>query len=160
MARNKSWLRNIKPKDGGVMKFIDGIMSKIVGIGNVSKNDSNLITNVMLVEGLTHNLLSISQFCGQGYKVVFEPSQCVIKDSTSDKIILTARRYENTYVLFLYDLLDQNVKCLASFVDKKWMRHKKLGHAHMRLIFEISQKELVKSLPKISYENDSTSKFC
>ena len=29
----------------------------------------------------------------------------------------------------------------------------------MRLIFEISQKELVKGLPKISFDNDSTCEF-
>ena len=73
------------------MKFADSIKSKIIGIGNVSKNDSDLIIDVMLVEGLTHNLLSISQFCDQGYIVVFEPSHCIIKDSTSDKIILISR---------------------------------------------------------------------
>ena len=84
------------------MKFADDIKSKIIGIGNVGKNDSDLITNVMLVEGLTHNFLSINQFCDHGYRVVFEPSQYVIKDSTSDKIILTARRHDNTYVLYLY----------------------------------------------------------
>ena len=92
----------------------------------------------MLVERLTYNLLSISQFCDQDYRVMFEPSQCVIKDSTFDKIILTTRRHDNTYVLYLDDLLDQNVKCLASFVDEKWLWHKKLGHAHMKLISEIS----------------------
>ena len=142
------------------MKFADRIKSKVVGIGNVGKNNSNLINNVMLVEGLTHNLLSISQFCDQGYKVVFEPSQCIIKDSTTDKIILTGKRHNNTYVLCLDDLLDQNVKCLASFVEEKWLWHKKLGHAHMKLISEISQKELVKGLPNINFENDSSCKFC
>ena len=30
----------------------------------------------------------------------------------------------------------------------------------MRLVFEISQKELVKGLPKISFDNDSTCEFC
>ena len=77
--------------------------------------------SLLLVEGPTHNLLSITQFYDHGYKVVFEPSQCVIKDSTSDKIILTTRRHDNTYVLYLDDLLNQNVKCLASFVDEKWL---------------------------------------
>ena len=91
---------------------------------------------------------------------MFEPSQCIIKDSTSDKIILTARKRDNTYVLYLDDLLDQNVKCLAFFVDEKWMWHKKLSHAHMRLIYEISQKELVKDLPKISFDNESTYELC
>ena len=138
MTGNKSQFKNLRPKDGGFGKFADGIKSRIVGIGNVGKNDSDLITNVMLIEGLTHNLISISQFCGQGYRVVFERFQCVIKDSTSDKIILATRRCDNTYVLYLDDLLDKNVKCLASFVDEKWMWHTMLGHAHMRLIFEIS----------------------
>ena len=135
------------------MKFVDGIKSKIIGIGNVGKNNFDLITDVMLVEGLTHNLLSISQFHDQGYKVVFEPSCCIIKDSTSDKIILTTKRHDNTYVLYLDDIL-------ACFVDEMWMWHKKLSHAHMRLISEISQKELVKGLPKISFDNDLTCGFC
>ena len=88
------------------MKFTDCIKSKIIGIGNIGKNNSDLITDVMLVEGLTHNFLSISQFCDQGYKVVFGPSRCIIKDSTSNKTILTAKRHDNTYVLYLDDLLD------------------------------------------------------
>ena len=108
MTRNESWFRNIKPKGGGVVKFADGIKSKIVSIGNVGKDNSDLITDIMLVEGLAHNLLSISQFCDQGYRVVFEPSRCIIKDSTYDKIILAARRRDKTYVLYLDDLLDQS----------------------------------------------------
>ena len=75
----------------------------------------------MLVEGLTQNLLSISQFCNQVYKVVFEPSNGTIKDPTSNKIILTAKMGDNTYVSFLDDLLDHNVKCLVSFMDEKWI---------------------------------------
>ena len=130
-----------------------------MGICNVGKNDSDLITNVMIVEGLTHNFLSISQFCDQGYRVMFEPSQCIIKDSTTDKIIPIARRRDNTYVLYLDDLVNHNVKCLASFVDEKCMWHKKLGYAHMRLISEISQNELVKGLPNISFDNNSTCEF-
>ena len=85
---------------------------------------------------------------------MFKLSHYIIKDSTSD------RRHDNTYVLYLDNLLDQNVKCLASFVDEKWLWHKKLGHAHMRLIYEISQKELVKGLPKISFDDHSTCEFC
>ena len=114
----------------------------------------------MLVKGLTHNHLSISQFCDQGYKVVFDLSHDIIKDSTLDKIILTTKRLDNIYVLYLDDLLDQNVKYLASFMVEKWMWYKKLGHAHKRLISEISQKELVKILPEISFDNDSTYEFC
>ena len=87
------------------MKFANGIKSKIIGIANVGKNNSDLITDIMLVEGLTHNLLSISQFYDQASRVMFEPSCCIIKDSKSDKIILTTKRRDNTYILYLDDLL-------------------------------------------------------
>ena len=60
LTGNRSWFRNLGPKDGGVVKFADGIKSKIISIGNVGKNNFDLITDVMLVEGLNHNLLSIS----------------------------------------------------------------------------------------------------
>ena len=53
MTGNKSRFRNLTPKDGGIVKFVNSIKSNIVGIGNVSKNNSDLITEVMLVEGLT-----------------------------------------------------------------------------------------------------------
>ena len=63
MTGNKTQFRNIRYNDGGVVKFADGIKSRIIGLGNIGKENSDLITNIMLVEGLTHNLLSISQFC-------------------------------------------------------------------------------------------------
>ena len=63
------------------------------------------------------------------------------------------------YYIYLDDLLDQSVKCLAFFVDEKQMWHKKLGHAYMRLSSAISQKVIFKCLPKISFENDSTYEF-
>ena len=63
MIRNKSWFRNLRPKDGAVVKFVDGVKSRIVGIGNVGKDDSDLITDVILVEGLTHKLLWTLSMC-------------------------------------------------------------------------------------------------
>ena len=88
MTGNNSWFKNLRFKDGGVVKFADGIKSRIAGIGNVGKDDSDLITDIMLVEGLTHNLLSISQFCDQGHKIIFEPSQCIIKAPHLIKLFL------------------------------------------------------------------------
>ena len=47
---------------------------KIIGIDKV--RDS--IDNVLLVEGLTNNLINISQLCDKGYLVIFEKSHCII----------------------------------------------------------------------------------
>ena len=69
MTGNKSWFRNLRLKDGGVVKFADSVKSRIIGIGNVGKDNSDLMTDVMFAEGLTHNLLSISQFWTKATKL-------------------------------------------------------------------------------------------
>ena len=48
------------PKDGGYVTFGDNKKGKIIGIRNIDKTKSSNIENVLLVDGLKHNLLSIS----------------------------------------------------------------------------------------------------
>ena len=38
MIGNRSWFKNVRPKDRGVVKFADGIKLKIIDIGNVGMN--------------------------------------------------------------------------------------------------------------------------
>ena len=58
-------------KDGGFITFGDNAKGKVVGIGMVDKPYFTTIRNVLLVDGLKHNLLSIIQFCDDGYEVIF-----------------------------------------------------------------------------------------
>ena len=45
------------------MTFGDNGKGRIIGHGSIGNNSSSLIENVLLVDGLKHNLLSISQLC-------------------------------------------------------------------------------------------------
>ena len=49
--------------EGGSVTFGDDSKGTIIGIGNIQIGASPTIENVVLVDGLKHNLLSISQFC-------------------------------------------------------------------------------------------------
>ena len=64
--------------EGGTVTFGDDSKGKIIGIGNIKISSSPLIENVILVEGLKHNLLSISQICDKGFKVIFDDFTCDI----------------------------------------------------------------------------------
>ena len=52
---------SLNPKDGGFMTFGDNSKGKIIGIDNMGKEPSPIIENILLVDGLKHNLLSISR---------------------------------------------------------------------------------------------------
>ena len=47
----------LTPKDGGYVTFGDNKKGKIIGIGNIGKTKFSNIENVLLVDGLKHNLL-------------------------------------------------------------------------------------------------------
>ena len=51
---------------------------KRLGTRDVGGGDTLEIKDVLLVEGLKHNLLSISQLCDKGFKVIFESDYCTI----------------------------------------------------------------------------------
>ena len=54
----------------------------------------------MYVDGLRHNLLSVSQMCDQGTEVVFSSKECVVCDlDTGKKIIKGKITPSNLYVL-------------------------------------------------------------
>ena len=51
---------SLSAKDGGYVTFGNYSKGKIIDIGNVGKELSPIIENILLVDGLKHNLLSIS----------------------------------------------------------------------------------------------------
>ena len=64
--------------EGGTVTFGDDAKGKIIGIGNVKLGTSPIIENVVLVDGLKHNLLSVSQLCDKGFNVIFDDLACSV----------------------------------------------------------------------------------
>jgi len=67
-----TWLRistTLQPyqdKEGGTVTYGVDLKGKIIGIGYIKVGSSTWIENVVLIDGLKHNLLSISQLCYKG----------------------------------------------------------------------------------------------
>ena len=63
MIGDHSLFKVFEPKKGGNVTFNDGRKSQIKGKGTISLPGLLDITNVLYVDGLRVNLLSISQIC-------------------------------------------------------------------------------------------------
>ena len=71
MTRDHSLFMVFESKKCGNVTFGDGSKSQIKGKGTISLPGLPDITNVLYVEGLRVNLLSISQICDQDFMVLF-----------------------------------------------------------------------------------------
>lgn len=64
MSGEKSLFTSLEKHNGGNVQFGDGSKSKVTGKGSVNIPAMLTPQNVLLVDGLKANLLSISQLCG------------------------------------------------------------------------------------------------
>jgi hypothetical protein len=88
-------------RKGGNVAFGDDSSAKILGEGVVELGRKNVkAKNVLLVEDLNHNILSVSKMCDQGYTLTFDSRKCKIIENNSGRLVATAtRRPENVYIL-------------------------------------------------------------
>ncbi|XP_028051452.1 uncharacterized protein LOC114256063 [Camellia sinensis] len=95
MTGDRAMFSTLKSKEGGHVTFGDNSKRKIIGEGSIGKTSSPIIENVLLVEGLKHYLLNISQMCDKGNHVTFEKSHCTINNSAENKVLFVGYRHEN-----------------------------------------------------------------
>ncbi|XP_050881216.1 uncharacterized protein LOC127084755 [Lathyrus oleraceus] len=78
MTGNKNLLTGLHPHATIYVTFGDGAKGEIKGIGKINCPGVPNLDNVLLVKGLTANLISISQLCDQGLTVNFTKTECLI----------------------------------------------------------------------------------
>nr|GEY11095.1 copia protein [Tanacetum cinerariifolium] len=126
MTGNLKLLTNFVEKFLGTVKFRNDQIAPILGYGDLVQGTVT-IKRVYYVEGLNHNLFSVSQLCDADLEVAFRKSTCYIRnlkgtDLLTDKVVLvskgspetTTKRYIENYKNVSQDIHDQlNAKAKA-----------------------------------------------
>jgi hypothetical protein len=101
IMRDKSKFLSLSESKSGNVTFGNDAPGKIKGKGMVSlSNGKGKSQDVLLVDGLKHNFLSVSQMCDRGCEVVFTSKDCKIKSVNSGQVVAKGiRTNNNVYVL-------------------------------------------------------------
>lgn len=106
MIEDLTHFLKLTSQDGEYVTFRDNNKRKIIGIGNISNKSNLLIKDVLLVDDLKYNLISISQLYDKGYTVKFESPACIIEIPNKNKSIITLR-IVNVYTIDLDNFHDE-----------------------------------------------------
>ena len=137
MIGDKSKFLLLTSINGGHVTFKVNAKEKVIGKGRVGKNDHSCVEDVLLVKGLKHNLLSISQLCDKENKVTFDSNSCIVENNNDKQIKLIGKRLNNIYMIDLDNEPNVDPKCLVSLNDDSWIWHKCLTHDNMDLFDKI-----------------------
>ena len=159
MTEDTQKFNNLKMRQEGFVTYGDNNKGRILGKGDVGSHDSIIIKDVLLVDGLKHNLLSISQLCDKGYEVTFKPDLCQISQAFTRQTLLIGKRVNNMYMLNICNIAS-SMTCLLSKNHDSWLWYRRLTHIHMHHLDRLVSKNLVEGLPTLKYEKDRICEAC
>ncbi|KAH0634464.1 hypothetical protein KY284_037250 [Solanum tuberosum] len=76
------------------------------------------------------------------------------------EVILTAKKHRNVYKADIMGMPSTTLKCLSAIANDPLLWHKRLGHASLKQINKLLEKEMVLGLPKTKFKNDSVCGAC
>ena len=154
MIGDASKFIHLKYEDGGMVTFGNNDEARVIDkIGTK-------IQNVLHVQGLIHNLLSISQFCDEGQNVKFEKDMCKVLDKEGSSEVLLVLIRNNVYVVYMNDLDKDFELCLFTVKDECVMWEKHLRHINTKHLVKIANQKMVSKLPKLTLSKDMFYNAC
>ncbi|CAM8954358.1 unnamed protein product [Rhodiola kirilowii] len=100
MTGNSEYLSHIRPVEQmRFVTFADGRKSQVIGCGTLKVPDLPALEDTLLVEGLTMNLISISQLCDNGHYVSFSRDSCLVLNENGESVMKGRRRANDCYTI-------------------------------------------------------------
>ena len=130
--------------------FGNGSKSQVKGKGITSLPRLPDITNVLYVEGLRVNLLSISKICDQEFMMLFLKGKFLVSNESGKKLISGVHALDNCYGL----VPDANIVCNSIRLPNEDLWHQRMGHASYKHLSIVSKHQSFLGIPKLSKVNN------
>ncbi|WVZ49569.1 hypothetical protein U9M48_000911 [Paspalum notatum var. saurae] len=88
-----------KVEDYDKITFGDNSKGKVEGKGKIEISSDYSINNVLLVDSLNFNLLSVGQLCDLGFQCLFKPNEVIVSKIDNGEEVFKGFRHNNLYVV-------------------------------------------------------------
>jgi hypothetical protein len=139
MTGDRKYLKELRPCSKGSVTFGDGAKGRIKGIGKLRDPSLPYLDKVLLVEGLTTNLISISQLCEQGLDVYFNNSECII--ANNQKVVMKGVKARDRCYKWTPLNNGPKIACLTVKEENDQMFYQMSQHLYTRQEVETLQPE-------------------
>jgi hypothetical protein len=142
------------PSSAEYVTYGDSSRSKVLGLGKVVISHNVTVEDVMHVETLSYNLLSIAQLPDMGFATFFDVGIVVLLWSKSLKVAFVGHVENGLYVIEFSDKVTKAATCLMAKVDVGWLWHRRLGHVNMRTLQSLHKGNHILGLTNLTFAKD------
>ena len=155
MTRNAAFFSEHSECNAGSVVFSDGEKGRIIGKGTIDHPGLPYLLDVCLVQGLSANLISISQLCDQRYQVSLSKDRCNVVDSQNKVFLSGTRLSDNCYHW------DSKVNlCNLSKAEEGSLLHKRLGHISGTSIAKVAKVDAIIGLLTLTFNPQECCSDC
>ncbi|MCO5573146.1 hypothetical protein L7F22_026912 [Adiantum nelumboides] len=132
MTHHHDWFTSVQPfeGEGSVLTRDDShhaIQGKRTITIQMSQGEEKDLSNVLLVPGITKNLISVGQIVEKGYEVKFNKDGCYVKNDKG-KVVAYGEKNERLFKLKMNATHNANFSSHSSSSSPLILWHKRLGH--------------------------------
>ena len=146
--------------DSQEIVFGDNSKGEVLGVGKIPISSNQSMSNVLLVDSLSYNLLSVAQLCEMGYNCLFTNEGVQILKREDSSIAFTGRLKDKLYLVDFTTTKVTPETCLVAKSDKGWLWHRRLAHVGMRNLAKLLKGEHILGLTNIVFEKDRICGAC
>lgn len=123
MTENGKMFTSIGDGDSDCDKitFGDNSKGKVRGMGKIAISNDLSISNILLVESLSYNLLSVAQLCDLGLTCKFSPTDVIITSIKEGDLIFKGFHHGNLYLVDFSSSDASLSTCLFTKSSKGWL---------------------------------------
>src|SRR5438105_7186001 len=146
--------------DAQEIVFGDSGKGEVVGVGKIPISNDQSISNVLLVDSLSYNLLSVSQLCEIGYNCLFTNEGVQILKREDSSIAFSGRLKGKLYPVDFTTTRVTPETCLMAKSSMGWLWHRRLAHVGMRNLAKLQKGEHILGLTNVIFEKDKVCGAC
>ena len=161
MTGSRSLLTELRPNHlNTTVSYGDKSKSKVLGLGKVVVTPDVSLVNVMLVETLGYNLLSVHALATMGFGTYFDVGIVVLMWSKTLKVAFVGYVEHGLYVVDFSGNTNTAVMCLIAKADVGWLWHRRLAHVNMRSLQSLYTGGHILGLNDVSFAKDRVCRAC
>ena len=147
--------------DNITVSYGDKSKSQVLGLGKVVVAHDISLVDVMLVETLGYNLLSVRALGKMGFAVFIDDDLVVLLWSKSLKVAFVGYVENDLYVVDFSGKTTSGPMCLFGKADVGWLWHRRLAHVNMRTLQSLQKGGHILGLKdNVSFAKDRVCRAC
>jgi hypothetical protein len=103
---------NLTSSSQKYITFGDNNKGKVIGLGKIAISKDKNIDDVLLVQSLRFNFMSVGKLCDLGMLVLFSITKCIAFMATHNSIVFEGHRKYDLYIVISLRVPQSKLACL------------------------------------------------